>query len=177
MVWCASFCGWERAERVSSTDSSALMRTHTHTHARHNKRRLARRLLIPDGLRGARLQLQVPPRRLRGKVINAIAFCAARRGVARGDRVAAASGINRLDRLWVVDRAIVPPRLPPNACGHPDQRQALYRPGLEGEALVRLACQCLRAGLERDCASGYGLLAYLITPHGIRRTVVQGRMD
>ena len=55
--------------------------------------------------------------------------------------------------------------------------QALYQPGLEGEALVKLACQCLRAGLERDCASGYGLVAYLVTPEGIRRTVVQGRMD
>lgn len=56
-------------------------------------------------------------------------------------------------------------------------KQALYTPGLEGEELVKLACQCLRAGLERDCASGYGLVAYLVTPHGIRRTVVQGRMD
>lgn len=55
--------------------------------------------------------------------------------------------------------------------------QALYRPGLEGEELVKLACQCLRAGLERDCASGYGLVAYLVTREGVRRTVVQGRMD
>lgn len=55
--------------------------------------------------------------------------------------------------------------------------QALYRPNLEGEELVKLACQCLRAGLERDCASGYGLVAYLVTREGVRRTVVQGRMD
>lgn len=42
---------------------------------------------------------------------------------------------------------------------------------------MALACQCLRAGLERDCNSGYGLVAYLVTPRGIRRTVVRGRMD
>ncbi|TFJ83959.1 hypothetical protein NSK_005054 [Nannochloropsis salina CCMP1776] len=55
--------------------------------------------------------------------------------------------------------------------------EALYRPNLEGDALLQLACRCLRAGLERDCVSGYGLVAYLITPEGMARTCVQGRMD
>jgi len=42
---------------------------------------------------------------------------------------------------------------------------------------VELACRCLRAGLERDCASGYGLVAYLVTKQGVARTRLQGRMD
>ncbi|KAM3577118.1 hypothetical protein VYU27_001036 [Nannochloropsis oceanica] len=55
--------------------------------------------------------------------------------------------------------------------------EALYRPNLEGEALMELACRCLRAGLERDCVSGYGIVVYLVTKQGVARTRLQGRMD
>lgn len=59
----------------------------------------------------------------------------------------------------------------------PTHLQALYRPNLEGEALMELACRCLRAGLERDCVSGYGIVVYLVTKQGVARTRLQGRMD
>jgi hypothetical protein len=34
--------------------------------------------------------------------------------------------------------------------------QALYRPGLKKDELLRVACQIMQAGLERHCQSGMG---------------------
>ena len=48
---------------------------------------------------------------------------------------------------------------------------------MSAEELVRTVSQCMRAGLDRNCQSGYGLTIYLLNEEGIATAEVKGRMD
>ena len=55
--------------------------------------------------------------------------------------------------------------------------EAMWRPDLEPNDLVRLCGQAFLAALERDCLSGYGALVYLITANGIMEYDLDSRND
>lgn len=55
--------------------------------------------------------------------------------------------------------------------------EALWRPNLSPEELVRLCGQAFMTALERDCLSGYGALVYLITRDGIVEYDLDTRND
>lgn len=55
--------------------------------------------------------------------------------------------------------------------------EALWQPDLEPEALFEVCMQALLSALDRDCLSGYGATAYLVTKDRIVKRIVDGRKD
>jgi 20S proteasome subunit beta 3 len=55
--------------------------------------------------------------------------------------------------------------------------EALWRPGLNEEELVKVCGQAFLSALERDCLSGYGAIIYLITKDGITEYDLACRND
>ena len=55
--------------------------------------------------------------------------------------------------------------------------EALWKPGLEPDELVKACGKAFQSALERDCLSGYGALLYLITKDGIVEFDLASRND
>jgi 20S proteasome subunit beta 3 len=55
--------------------------------------------------------------------------------------------------------------------------EALWRPGLNKEELVKVCGKAFLSALERDCLSGYGAMIYLITKEGITEYDLACRND
>ena len=55
--------------------------------------------------------------------------------------------------------------------------EALWKPNLEPEQLVRVCGKAFQSALERDCLSGYGALVYLISKEGVIEYDLKSRND
>jgi 20S proteasome subunit beta 3 len=55
--------------------------------------------------------------------------------------------------------------------------EAMWKPEMEQEELVRVCGRAFLSALERDCLSGYGAIIYLITPNGIIEYDLASRTD
>ena len=55
--------------------------------------------------------------------------------------------------------------------------EALWKPNLEPEQLVRVCGKAFQSALERDCLSGYGALVYLISKEGVMEYDLKSRND
>lgn len=55
--------------------------------------------------------------------------------------------------------------------------EALYEPDLNEKELFETISQCLVNAVDRDALSGWGAEITLITPKGVRKTTLRGRMD
>ena len=55
--------------------------------------------------------------------------------------------------------------------------ESLWRPNMEPDELFEVAAQCLLAGTDRDCPSGWGGIVHVITPTEIITKTLKGRMD
>ncbi|KAG9389735.1 Proteasome subunit alpha/beta [Carpediemonas membranifera] len=55
--------------------------------------------------------------------------------------------------------------------------ESLWRPDMEADDLKHVCTQCFLAGINRDALSGWGAVLYLITPDGVIREDIEGRMD
>jgi len=53
----------------------------------------------------------------------------------------------------------------------------MWKPGLEPEELFETVSQCLLAGADRDCLSGWGATVYIICPDKVITRTLRGRMD
>jgi|NorSeaMetagenome_1021524.scaffolds.fasta_scaffold43995_3 20S proteasome alpha/beta subunit len=55
--------------------------------------------------------------------------------------------------------------------------ESMWKPGLEPEELFETVSQCLLAGADRDCLSGWGATVYIICPDKVITRTLRGRMD
>ena len=55
--------------------------------------------------------------------------------------------------------------------------EALWRPDLEPEELFEVATQAMLSGVDRDCLSGYGATAFIVTKDKIIKRIIKGRTD
>lgn len=55
--------------------------------------------------------------------------------------------------------------------------ESFYKPGLNAEDLFEVAAQSLLSGVDRDALSGWGAVAYILTPSGVTVRTLKGRMD
>jgi 20S proteasome subunit beta 3 len=55
--------------------------------------------------------------------------------------------------------------------------ESMWKPGLEPEDLFETISQCLLAGADRDCLSGWGATVYIICPDKVITRTLRGRMD
>lgn len=55
--------------------------------------------------------------------------------------------------------------------------ESMYTPGLAPEALFEVISQCLLAGVNRDCLSGWGAQVTVVTKERVTTTTIKGRMD
>lgn len=55
--------------------------------------------------------------------------------------------------------------------------ESMYTPGLPAEQLFEVISQCLLAGVNRDCLSGWGAVVHIITKDGVQTSTLKGRMD
>lgn len=55
--------------------------------------------------------------------------------------------------------------------------EAMWRPSMGEEELMETLSQCLLAGVDRDCVSGWGGVVHVMTPEKIVTRHLKGRMD
>jgi len=55
--------------------------------------------------------------------------------------------------------------------------ESMWRPDLEPEELFETVSQCLLAGFDRDCMSGWGATVHIICPDKVITRTLRGRMD
>ncbi|XP_026193593.1 proteasome subunit beta type-3-B-like [Cyclospora cayetanensis] len=55
--------------------------------------------------------------------------------------------------------------------------EAMWRPNMGEEELMETLSQCLLAGVDRDCVSGWGGIVHVVTPEKIITRHLKGRMD
>jgi 20S proteasome subunit beta 3 len=55
--------------------------------------------------------------------------------------------------------------------------ESLYKPNMEPEELFEVMSQCLLAGVDRDCISGWGGSVHIICPDRVISRTLRGRMD
>ena len=55
--------------------------------------------------------------------------------------------------------------------------ESMYRPDLEPDDLFEVLAQCLLSGVDRDCLAGWGCTVYVLTPEGVTKRHLKGRMD
>ncbi|CDJ42947.1 proteasome subunit beta type 3, putative [Eimeria tenella] len=55
--------------------------------------------------------------------------------------------------------------------------EAMWRPKMGEEELLETLSQCLLAGVDRDCVSGWGGVVHVVTPEKIITRLLKGRMD
>eukprot|EP00918_Siedleckia_nematoides_P035008 GHVU01076092.1.p1 GENE.GHVU01076092.1~~GHVU01076092.1.p1 ORF type:complete len:194 (-),score=37.64 GHVU01076092.1:62-586(-) len=55
--------------------------------------------------------------------------------------------------------------------------ESMWKPGLEPEELFETVSQCLLAGADRDCLSGWGATVYIICPDKVITRTLRCRMD
>ncbi|CCF75465.1 20S proteasome subunit beta 3 [Babesia microti strain RI] len=55
--------------------------------------------------------------------------------------------------------------------------ESLHHSGMNEDELFETTSQCLLAGLDRDCLSGWGAVVHVITPKKIITKTIQTRMD
>ncbi|AFZ81291.1 proteasome subunit beta type 3, putative [Theileria equi strain WA] len=55
--------------------------------------------------------------------------------------------------------------------------EALFKPNAGPDELFEIVSQCLMAGIDRDCLSGWGAQVYIITPTSISLRTLKTRMD
>lgn len=55
--------------------------------------------------------------------------------------------------------------------------ESMWRQGMEAEELFETISQCLLAGFDRDCVSGWGANVYIICPDKVITRTLRGRMD
>jgi len=55
--------------------------------------------------------------------------------------------------------------------------ESMWKPDLEPEQLFETISQCLLAGADRDCLSGWGATVYIICPDKVITRTLRGRMD
>ncbi|EAN31970.1 Proteasome subunit beta type-3 [Theileria parva strain Muguga] len=55
--------------------------------------------------------------------------------------------------------------------------EALFKPGMDPEQLFETVSQCLMAGIDRDCLSGWGAEVHVITPDRVISRSLKTRMD
>eukprot|EP00921_Rhytidocystis_pertsovi_P010540 GHVQ01016956.1.p1 GENE.GHVQ01016956.1~~GHVQ01016956.1.p1 ORF type:complete len:207 (+),score=29.71 GHVQ01016956.1:659-1279(+) len=55
--------------------------------------------------------------------------------------------------------------------------ESFWKPDMDEEQLFETLSQCLMAGLDRDCVSGWGGIVHVITPTRIISRTLKGRMD
>ena len=53
----------------------------------------------------------------------------------------------------------------------------MYKPDLEPEELFEVIAQCLLAGVNRDCLSGWGGVVHVISKDKLITRTLKGRMD
>ena len=55
--------------------------------------------------------------------------------------------------------------------------ESFWRPGLLPDELFEVISQCLTAGIDRDCLSGWGAVVHILTKDGIQTKHLKTRMD
>ena len=55
--------------------------------------------------------------------------------------------------------------------------ESFWRPDLEPAELFETLSQCLMAGIDRDCLSGWGGIVHILTPQGVTTKLLKTRMD
>eukprot|EP00293_Proteomonas_sulcata_P007586 CAMPEP_0184289438 /NCGR_PEP_ID=MMETSP1049-20130417/1912_1 /TAXON_ID=77928 /ORGANISM="Proteomonas sulcata, Strain CCMP704" /LENGTH=174 /DNA_ID=CAMNT_0026596267 /DNA_START=101 /DNA_END=625 /DNA_ORIENTATION=- len=55
--------------------------------------------------------------------------------------------------------------------------ESMWRPNLEPEELFETCSQCMLAGMDRDCLSGWGATIHIICPDKVITRTLKGRMD
>ena len=55
--------------------------------------------------------------------------------------------------------------------------EALWQPDLGPEELFEVAAQAMLSAVDRDCLSGYGATAYIVTKDKVTKRVLSGRKD
>lgn len=55
--------------------------------------------------------------------------------------------------------------------------ESLYKPNMEPEELFEVMSQCLLAGVDRDCISGWGGSVHIICSDRVISRTLRGRMD
>jgi 20S proteasome subunit beta 3 len=55
--------------------------------------------------------------------------------------------------------------------------EAFYKKNLNSDELFETCSQCLLAGIERDCMSGWGAVVYVLTPGKIEAKRLKCRQD
>lgn len=55
--------------------------------------------------------------------------------------------------------------------------ESFYKPDMEPEDLFETLSQCMLAGLDRDCVSGWGANVHIITPKEVISRSLKSRMD
>ena len=55
--------------------------------------------------------------------------------------------------------------------------EALWRPDMAPSELFETVSQCLLAGVDRDCLSGWGAVVHLLTNQGVSTKYLKTRMD
>eukprot|EP00695_Tsukubamonas_globosa_P000518 TRINITY_DN1420_c0_g1_i1.p3 TRINITY_DN1420_c0_g1~~TRINITY_DN1420_c0_g1_i1.p3 ORF type:complete len:58 (-),score=2.71 TRINITY_DN1420_c0_g1_i1:136-309(-) len=55
--------------------------------------------------------------------------------------------------------------------------ETLWRPDMEPDDLFEVMSQCLLSSVDRDCLSGWGAVAHIITPDQVITKTVKTRQD
>lgn len=55
--------------------------------------------------------------------------------------------------------------------------ESMYKPDLEPEELFEVIAQCILAGVNRDCLSGWGGVVHVISKDKLITRTLKGRMD
>ena len=55
--------------------------------------------------------------------------------------------------------------------------ESFWKEGLNEDELFEVAGQCLLAGVDRDCLSGWGAVIHVIGKDGVKTRYLKGRMD
>jgi 20S proteasome subunit beta 3 len=55
--------------------------------------------------------------------------------------------------------------------------ESMYKPDLEPEELFEVIAQCILAGVNRDCLSGWGGVVHVISKDKVITRTLKGRMD
>jgi len=55
--------------------------------------------------------------------------------------------------------------------------ESFWRPEMEPADLFETLSQCLLAGVDRDCLSGWGAVVHVLTPEGVTTKYLKTRMD
>lgn len=55
--------------------------------------------------------------------------------------------------------------------------EAMWRKDMNPDELFETISQCMLSSCDRDCLSGYGATVLLVTPEGVTKRIIRGRMD